>query len=419
MSLAKVRLFTCAAVLGLCTSIFAQTNDSLIEQEIERELQSSIFHYGPFYLAPKVFVGGGYDSNPLSSSLDPQPDVAFLATPAVNVVIPFKRRAMLEIYEEVDLLYYREQTELNGAYNATRVGGTIGARKVMMNFAYDFIDIRARPTSEVDVPLNQTSTQYGGGLTFALGSKQQLNLNYSHYKFRIDDQQFLVDDVIVSRALDRTEDAIRVNLTRILTSKTSALLEGFFEKQDFSEEDTRNPNNDQYGLLAGVAFTPTEYLSGRMLLGYKRINPDVPEQAYFSGLIGSVDAFFRPVEWVGFGVIYSRNSNPSVRENNWFYIENQYGGSVRFFVSEAITVSTGATWGTNSYPRPAIVEDSNGEETEVKIKDDFNNFSINLTYRFSEHWRLNFGAIHQSRDVNVPLTEKRRWYGAVGISSQF
>ena len=261
MSLAKIRLFTCAAVLSLCTSIFAQTNDNLIEQEIDQELQSSIFHYGPFYLSPKVFVGGGYDSNPLSSSHDPQPDIAFLSTPAINVIIPFKKRAMLEIYEEVDFLYYRDQTELNGAYDATRVGGTIGGRKVMMNFGYDFIDLRARPTSEVDVPLNQRSTQYGGGLTFALGTKQQLNLNYSHYKFRIDDQQFIVDDVIVSRALDRTQDAIRVNLTRLLTNKTSALLEGFFEKQEFNE-DSRNPDNDQYGLLAGVAFTPTEYLSG-------------------------------------------------------------------------------------------------------------------------------------------------------------
>src|SRR5262245_29823818 len=96
--------------------------EGLMENLIDQALHNTLFRAGIFYVQPNLNIFGQYDSNGLSlgDNEDPQPDYNFQAVPSILVYLPFQSRALLEIDEGVQFIYYRELTDLNGVFNTTR-----------------------------------------------------------------------------------------------------------------------------------------------------------------------------------------------------------------------------------------------------------------------------------------------------------
>ncbi|MGH9336510.1 MAG: hypothetical protein ACRD21_22460, partial [Vicinamibacteria bacterium] len=362
------RVFALTLFLSLhvaASSGAQETGVNLIEDEIEG-LRTSFFRLGPFYVTPSFRFGTGYDSNPLSTP-DAESDVNLVAGPSVRLATPIGGVAFIAIDEEVDYVWYREQTELRQLWNFTQVGGGFGSRRFIVNLGGGLRDQTARPTSEFDFPVQEKSTNLDGALTLALGWRHQLNFAYSHSSYEIVEG---TDDPAIFSRLNRDEDRVVAAFSRRLTAKTNAIAEAFVDEFSF-QDDSRNA--DSYGARFGFEFSPSggdpfttkppvvgSFLNGRFLLGFRSVEPFDPERVAYKGLVGSVDVTFGFGERQRLQGLYSRDIVPSIFDQNWYFVENRYGATFHYQVTGIFSVTPGIIFGKNRYPLPS--ETPIGEE---------------------------------------------------------
>lgn len=390
-------------------------DDDLMQREIDDALATSRFRAGPFRLTPTLRVGGGSDSNPLSRpGPDPVEDVRFSVGPGVLGVVPMSNKALIELYEEVNFVYYRDLEQLRDVFNITRGQASLGGRDFVLHGRGELRTGQARPTSELDVPLNQDTADVGAGLDVALGSAQQLNLSYDNSRFRY---QEAGEDVGVSvpNLLDRTEEAYRAQFERYVTATTSAVVEGLYDVIDYVDDSTQRDGRG-YGALGGLVFSPRGDVRGQAMIGYKRLTPDVTTQAEFSGLIGSADVTFPLGNRFRVRGLYARDTRPSILENNWFFVENRFGGSVDVYLAERWFVRPSAVLGTNTYPRATTFVNSEGRLVTEVVRDDFQIYGFSINYELTPDVVLSVGGEQQLRDSNLPRFDKDRTLFNVGLT---
>lgn len=86
-----------------------------MQREIDDALATARLQAGPFRLTPTLRVGGGRDSNPLSQpGPDPVEDLRFSLGPGIRGVVPMSNKGLIELYQEVDFVYYRELEQRQG-----------------------------------------------------------------------------------------------------------------------------------------------------------------------------------------------------------------------------------------------------------------------------------------------------------------
>jgi hypothetical protein len=389
---------------------------NLIVEEIDAALEQGRWRVGPLRLAPRIRLGAGYDSNSFSSSTLPVSDTVFLFAPGVRGVVPVRNRALFEFFEELDFVYYRDLESLRDIYNVTRLGGTIGGKNLLFKAEGEFRKEKTRPTSELDVPLDQKHNRFDASLRFVLGWRQDMIFAYGNTRFRIEDP-FLINGVPVHRLLDRDEDQYSLQLLRHLTAKTDLLFEGFYEVMDY-QDDASGRDATAFGGVSGFQFSTRSNLYGQALLGYKRIVPKVETQADFSGLIGSVDLRSRLGRRFRVRGIYSRDAEPSVIDNNWFFIENRYGGFLDVYFAEKVFIRPGVVFGGNTYPRPSRFIDSEGRRALEPIDDRFQVYSFSFNIHLTTRLILRLGTSYMLRESNYPSFDKDRMLLNFGISTE-
>jgi hypothetical protein len=331
--------------------------------------------------------------------------------PGVLLAVPLGTKAFVDVYQEVDYVYYREQVDLRRWFDVTRVGGGFGGRRFLVNVTDEFRDETGRPTTEFDFPVQQKSNRLESTVDLALGWRHLLRVGYSRSFYEI--QEGLQDSTVADR-LDRDQDRAYLDFRRRLTAKTSAVAEGFFETLRFNDP---SRNADSYGARFGFEFSPVggdpvathelplagSFLNGRFLLGYREVAPIEPERVDYTGLIGSVDVT------IGFGEgqhlqgLYSRDIVPSIFDENWFFIENRWGAAFRYQITERFSVTPGVTFGQNRYPLPGVTEDGTEE-----LFDDHRTFRLAFDARVTERWTVGLASEYLERESNVQAFTKDR-----------
>jgi hypothetical protein len=399
---------TALAVLLGAASVQAQTLD-LIDRKLEG-VRGGFFRLGPLYATPSLIFSTGYDSNALSTPQSDS-DVTARIGPGVLLAVPLGTKAFVDVYQEVDYVYYREQVDLRRWFDVTRVGGGFGGRRFLVNVTDEFRDETGRPTTEFDFPVQQKSNRLESTVDLALGWRHLLRVGYSRSFYEI--QEGLQDSTVADR-LDRDQDRAYLDFRRRLTAKTSAVAEGFFETLRFNDP---SRNADSYGARFGFEFSPVggdpvathelplagSFLNGRFLLGYREVAPIEPERVDYTGLIGSVDVT------IGFGEgqhlqgLYSRDIVPSIFDENWFFIENRWGAAFRYQITERFSVTPGVTFGQNRYPLPGVTEDGTEE-----LFDDHRTFRLAFDARVTERWTVGLASEYLERESNVQAFTKDR-----------
>jgi hypothetical protein len=406
-----------AVLMAAAPSVEAQTVD-LIEGELAG-VREGFFRLGPAYVTPSLTLSTGYDSNALSTPVA-ESDVAARVGPGVRLGVPLGTAGFVDVYQEVDYVYYREQIELRRWFDVTRVSTGFGGRRFLFKVTDEFRDETGRPTSEFDFPVEQRTNQIEGSLALALGWRHLLRFGYGRSLYEIQEG---LDDPTVAARLNRDQDRAFLDFARKLTAKTSAVAEALFETYRF---DDISRDADSYGARFGFEFSPSggdpltatdlplagSFLNGRFLLGFRSVAPIDPERVDYTGLIGSVDVT------VGFGegqrlqTIYSRDIVPSVFDDNWYFVENRAGASFTYQVTERFSVTPGFSIGQNRYPLPRVTE-----EGEEEIYDDHRSFRLAFDVRITERWTVGVASDYLARESNVDEFTKDRLQ--VGFTMSF
>ncbi len=116
-----------------------------------------------------------------------------------------RTKASLDLFQEVGFVYYQDLDQLRDIPLVSRAAGAVGGRDFVMRAEGEYQTGKRRPSSEVDIPLDQEIGRLEGGLQLALGWQQELAFSYENSRFRYQDPE--VEDVGVSipNRLDRTE----------------------------------------------------------------------------------------------------------------------------------------------------------------------------------------------------------------------
>jgi hypothetical protein len=413
----RLHAFVLIALIPGSVPALAQSED-LMQREIDQALEASLWRAGPFRLTPQIRIAGGYDSNAVSSPEFPVEDLMFLVAPGVRAVVPMGNKGLVDLFQELDFVYYRDLEQLRDVFNVSRAGGAFGGRDFVLRGEGEFRKEKVRPTSELDIPLDQDTRRLAGDLDLALGSRQELTLRYQNARFRYQDPETEDAGVSVPSRLDRTVQDYRLVFTRHVTATTSAVVEGLFDVIDYVDDATERDGRG-YGGLAGLSFSPRGDIRGDALFGYKRQVPDVSTQAEYSGFIASADVRIPLGKRVAMRALFSRDTQPSVLENNWFFVENRIGGSFDIYFAERLFIRPGAVVGRNTYPRPSRFINADGEEVVELITDDFQIYSFSINYHLRPDLIAQLGGNYWIRDSNFPRFSKDRFVVTVGITTEF
>ena len=389
----------------------AQSVD-LIEERLT-DLRRGFFELGPFYATPVVRFSGGYDSNALSTP-EAQADIAALFGPGIGLALPLGSNAFLDVFQEVDFVYYKDNVDLRRIFDITRLGGGWGGRRYLLQINNEFRDETRRPTSEFDSPVEIRSNQLDVSTTIALGWRHQLSASYSQMRTRI--LETANDNGTFLDRLNSVQNSISVDFSRRVSVKTNALVEMFHEKLGL-EDPTRD--SDSYGMRAGFDFSPSlasgsivpsspsAGLSGQLLLGFRRLIPVDANRAEYTGLIGSVDVMYVSSGGHRLGGIFSRDAVTSVLSENTYFIEQRFGGSFRWQLFRRFSIEPGIMRGQNEYPLPRVlrIED---EVIEQEIEDEHISYRLSFIYGIRPAFDVGVTAEYLDRSSNIRLFEKDR-----------
>jgi hypothetical protein len=394
-------------ILAAVSSADAQTVD-LIGNEL-LSIRRGFFRLGPVYATPSLQVSTGYDSNALSTP-EGDSDITARVGPGIRFAVPLGNAGFVDAYQELDYVYYKEQLDLRRWFDITRVGAGFGGRRLLFKVTDEFRDETGRPTSEFDFPVQQRTNQLDAVVSAALGWRHLLRFGYGRSVYEIEDG---LDDELVASRLNRDEDLLYIHFGRRLTVKTSAIAEGFHERFRF---DDASRNAGSYGARFGFEFSPNggdpmtgdlpltgSFLNGRFLLGFRSVTPLEIERVDYTGLVGSVDVTFGFGEGQRIQGVYSRDIQPSIFDENWFFIENRFGGVFTWQMTERLSVTPGFSFGRNRYPLPAETLEG-GEE----IRDDHRTFRLAFDVRVTERWTVGVASDYLDRDSNVRAFAKDR-----------
>jgi hypothetical protein len=415
-------LATIAAIVAPSPGL-AQPED-LMQQEIEDQLENSVWERGPFYLTPSLRTGIGYDSNAVLTNDAENPDVTASFAPGLKAAIPLGNRVLVNLYEELDFVYYRDLVALRDIFNVTRVGGAIGGKSMVVYIEDEFREEKVRPTREFDVPVDQRSNRLGTSARVSVGWRHELAFTLQRYRVEVfdNDADLTIRGAPVSDVLTRTENNYGVLLSRYVTDQTAALVEFSAARQEFdSKVDERD--NSAYGVAGGFRFSPIGNVRGEMGFGYKRLIPDSPTQPAFQGAFGNASVDVGLGDRFTLRGLFLRDTGPSVLSETVYVLSTTYGMSVGIHFNNRFTLRPGIRFGRNTYPGDTDV-DGNADETASPDQSpalirNYRNLSLDFDYPMSPNWRLRVGGLFSKRETTSAIAPEERFVVSAGLSMLF
>ncbi|HSF14762.1 MAG TPA: outer membrane beta-barrel protein [Vicinamibacteria bacterium] len=388
----------------------------LMQRERDRALDRRFWRLGPFYLTPAMRAGFGYDSNAFLAGDETHPDIQALFGPGLTGVVPFGERAMVELYEELDFVYYRDFEQLRDVFNVTRVGGAFGGKNLIFKVRDEFRDEKVQPSREFDVPVDQRSNRLIGTLDVALGWRQELLFSYERYRVEIADNELTLRGTPLKSLMDRLEERYGVELVRNLTPDTSAFGEAFYASQTYVDPTVARDANG-YGVGGGFRFSPTGNVRGEARLALKRLTPISPEQVGFDGFIGSADVRVGLGRRLSLEGLYFRDASPSVLRKNLFVVTSYYGAYLDVYLGPRFSLRPGFRLGKNDYP--GTDSGAPSTPTPADIIRSFRLVSATFDYRLTPELRIRTGMTYSTRETSSPSAPRERFLVNLGLTTEF
>jgi hypothetical protein len=192
-------------------------------------------------------------------------------------------------------------------------------------------DLRQRLNYEVDARARRVERDVVGGIDLALGARTRLDVRARRGEYIFDDEDPAVQ--YVRDALNRTERTVAASLEYELTPFTNLVVTGERGEHTFPLSPLRNGDSD--AVLGGLSLASDAVISGRGLIGWRRltvINPLIPS---YRGLIGNFDASTTLGVSTRLSVRGKRDVTFSVGEVSPYYVQTMGGASLTQALGES------------------------------------------------------------------------------------
>jgi hypothetical protein len=306
--------------------------------------------------------------------------ISFSGSPSYNYYFRFENeRSLQENYSAGPRLLMFGRISLSGNYVSSKV--------------------RRRFSSEMDRPVTGVSDGYNMSIYFDTPRDTSIGFSGSNINLRYENTTLPGTDVPLSLRLNRTERNGRLEFYHRIFSEAQ-----FFSSFGYTEYAFNNPeeayrDSSSYQAYSGIRFPILRSRArGTISLGYKKLIAKQPGFKGFSGIVGDTSFSIRTgrFQWA---IVFIRDI-PFSFGPNIFYIYDNYGGGLSFYLSQNIRLNYGYNQGNGNYPEPEEIISLDGNIIEIKRRDTYQSHSAGILFRIYRNIGIGLMAEFAKRKSN-------------------
>jgi hypothetical protein len=363
-------------------------------KELEDLWRKTPWHVGPFRIQPAIVISNaGVDSNLYYSPSNPVKDFTVTAGPEAIIYLPVHRTLILSASASPQYVYY-VKTAQERTWNYYLTGSAaLNLRHVFLSFDWRYSDAREHWNYEIDIRPRRKEKGLGGSFLIQTSHRTSLEVDYKQEKY--DYETLFFDAFNVPEQLDRKEQYADVLAYYQITSRTRFFLDGEYGVYTFDFADTAAlKDSHSWGYYAGLEFSPTGRIRGKVRLGYKTFDLKYVEGQNFQGLVGDSQISVRLAKPFVLRASYGRDVNFSLWYNNPYFVSSTPGAGASLYLLKFLRLDYDYSFYRYRYPVAQNV--APGED--VKRLDEFQIHSVGLYFRI---WKKTAIGIIGSRWVRV------------------
>jgi hypothetical protein len=406
-------------VLGLPTLASAQGYQTF-RAELDSIRMRARWSLGPFRIWPSLQFNIGYDDNIYGTYGERAPVADYVTSLSLplNIYLPFRDWLILSFSDSPQYVYFFDldkERAFNNSYSTEF--RLLLLNRFVVSGSYGLSRMKWRAISEIDRRIFQEVKSYSGSIFLDTARNSSLGFRGSISEFSYEDVSLEGAEIPLSDALNRKERDGRIEFYyRVFTDSS------FFANIGYTEYEFVNPQGSfrdsyAYQINSGIAFPLFGRARGTLSLGYKKLIPRNKELKGFSGPIGNTGVEFRLGRF-NIRAQYRRDI-PFSYGGNIFYISNNYGAGLSFYLTSSIRLDYDFSYGGGKYPEPMAITLPDGTREEVERNDIYKSHSAGLVFRIIRNTGIGLSAIYSERKSNYYLYDSDRLTVGVFLTYEF
>ena len=317
------------------SNLYGKEEKKSFKEEKEEIINKTWMKIGPFRIYPLImFKNIGYDDNVYYQPENPVKDYTGTFSPNFNIYLLFKNRIIFSIFENPEYVYYLREKRYCSFNNVFRTQMKIALTRFVLSGKYMYANVKTRASSEFDYRVRYIQNIYSVGISYMTPRKTFFDLETSRRKISFKEEVYK-GEFYLPKILNRREDSLSFTMYYRIFSRTFFVLKTQYTKYIFEFEESWWRNSEAYNFSAGFLFPKIGPIQGKLNLGYKTLWRIFQKEERFEGLIGDTNLTLKIHRFL-FRINYLRDCFFSYYPNNFYFIEDRYGGGASFYLSRNI-----------------------------------------------------------------------------------
>jgi hypothetical protein len=410
------RLVPILAMVLLITSVSSSFAETWKGKELEEQYKKAAIKLGPLRIQPAIVLSNaGVDSNIYYDPTNPIRDFTLTAGPALNVYLPIYRKLIISAYGSPQYVYY-VKTARERTWNYFFTGSAaLNLKRVFLSLDWKYSDAREHWNTEIDIRPRCKEDDLIGSFLVQTSYRTSLAISYREVKY--DYENIALDNFNVQEQLNRKERYVDLSAYYQATSRTKLFLDFEYGKYNFDFADTAALKDSQSrAAYAGVEFSPTGRIRGKIRVGYKEFDIDNPEGIDYRGLVWDSQVSVRVARPLVLRASYVRDVTFSLWYNNAYYLADTPGVGASVYLLKFLRLDYDFTLGRDRYP-----EEEPGSDGGPNIKrlDDFYTHSVGLYFRIWKKTAIGVIASHWQRISNLVAENNKQYFYGLNLTYDF
>ena len=209
--------------------------------------EAARMHIGPFYFTPELRIEElGVDTNVFNSA-DERRDFTFTVAPAVDLRVPFGRRALITAIASTDLVYYHRYASERSFDPDVAVRGDLFLNRLTLFAEPSYLNTRQRLNFELDARVRRDERAVSAGARLRISAKSDVEVAAGGRRTRFDaDATF--NGTSLRETLNRESRQVSLTLRHALTP----VLHDPAQVEELADLEAQADRLALVGLLAGA-----------------------------------------------------------------------------------------------------------------------------------------------------------------------
>jgi hypothetical protein len=405
-----------AALLALAVGLGAQKTAGF--REAWDEAGRARLRFGPFSIVPSLSLQNvGYDDNVYFESRG-RGDYTATIVPEARVYLPVGHSLLLIVRDAPEYDFYLREKNRRQFSNSY----ALGAQALLFDFfaargGYEYEKHRRVLSPEIGSLVTDETRAVEAGLAVETSGRTSLAVSYFRRDVAVEDLG-ASGGTSLSVAFNRREKGLALEFRYPISSLSYFFLNTAFTEYAFAAADTAWRDSSAWALSGGLRFPLTGRISGLLALGYKKFSLKSGPFPGFAGLTADTELEAR---FGRFGVrVHYRRDNPfSFYQNVVYFIQDDYGGGVSFYLTAFLRLDYNYGYGLGDYPRFYTADPVTGLETAVRRRDRHQTHSVGLVMRIFADTGLGLTWSEIRWTSTLPGWDRQRRFIGATLSRRF